>query len=357
MPDSDVSKLNNLIAELKVSGHTMALEPGLYCVFSPPGSAAQSAETGLPAVRIGAGPGRATGRVDIVGLHEDGWIGPESATLIRVEDARSNVLVTVYQAKDSRADAPQIQVVRLSGEAVAPAAGEPAQVPGPAVSLAVPAQPRTPKNVNVVAHIYGLGDVGGDLGAWMGERGSKRWIEGFAVAPVGGVPPADLEYQAVLGRGWLSPWSAGGQFCGSRSMALPILGLRVRLRGASAETHRVVLSATFVDGSEVGPVSDGDPCEAASLAALEAFHLAFEPVAGASTAPKAAARRSVPAASPPAGAKRGGKTVPPAPVKASRSTTLAKAKAMVATIPPPAEKAAPARAAKQKPAPAPKRSR
>ena len=28
----------NQIAELKVSGHTMALEPGLYCVFCAPDS-------------------------------------------------------------------------------------------------------------------------------------------------------------------------------------------------------------------------------------------------------------------------------------------------------------------------------
>ena len=62
-----------------------------------------------------------------------------------------------------------------------------------------------------------------------GSRGSR-------LRPVGGIPADDIEYQAVLGRGWMSPWVEGGQFCGSRGMALPILGLRVRLRGASAAT-------------------------------------------------------------------------------------------------------------------------
>ena len=87
------------------------------------------------------------------------------------------------------------------------------------------------------------------------------------------VTAADIEYQAVLGRGWLSPWVEGAQFCGSRGMALPILGLRIRLRGDAAQTHDVVYSATFVDGSEAGPASNGEPCEAESLAALESFQV------------------------------------------------------------------------------------
>jgi hypothetical protein len=36
-----------------------------------------------------------------------------------------------------------------------------------------------------------------------------------------GAQTGDIEYQAVLGRGWLSPWIEGGKFCGSRGMALP----------------------------------------------------------------------------------------------------------------------------------------
>ena len=296
MSDHNPPTTQSQIAELKVSGHTMALDPGLYCVFSAPGSVAPAVDTGLPTVRISAAPGAATGRVEVVGLHPGGYIGPDSATLVRVAEARSAVLVTVYQAKNTRAEAPQIQVVRISGDtqAVPPAAaaamtGDAAVTGEAAVGLLAPA--RTPREVHVVAHIYGRGDVGGEIGAWMGEPGSKRWIEGFAVAPAGEVPAADVEYQAVLGRGWLSPWSEGGQFCGSRSMALPILGLRVRLRGASAGTHRVALSATFVDGSKVGPVGDGEPCEAASLAALEAFHLSFEPIGATTAAAKAGGRQ------------------------------------------------------------------
>ncbi len=88
-----------------------------------------------------------------------------------------------------------------------------------------------------------------------------------------GLKAGDIEYQAVLGRGWLSPWIEGGKFCGSRGMALPLLGLKVRLKGNAAKTHECTYSATFVDGSSVGPVPGGETCEAETLAALEAFHL------------------------------------------------------------------------------------
>jgi hypothetical protein len=99
------------------------------------------------------------------------------------------------------------------------------------------------------------------------------WVEGFAVSPKGKVGPGDIEYQAVLGRGWLSPWAEGGQYCGSRGMSLPILGLRMRLRGEAAERFDCVVQASFVDGTEVGPSDDGEPCQAESLAPLEAFRI------------------------------------------------------------------------------------
>jgi hypothetical protein len=134
------------------------------------------------------------------------------------------------------------------------------------------------------------------LGERLGEVGSKMWIEGFAIAPATAIAMVDVEYQAVLGRGWLSPWVEGGQFCGSRGMALPVLGLRARLRGAAAETHDLSYEATFVDGSEIGPVAAGEACEAESLAAMESFviHLAerkgAKPRAGADKA-KAAVKK------------------------------------------------------------------
>ena len=101
----------------------------------------------------------------------------------------------------------------------------------------------------------------------------------------------------MLGRGWLSPWIEGGKFCGSRGMALPLLGLKVRLKGGAAKTHECSYAATFVDGSSVGPVPGGETCEAESLAALEAFQVTISPRRGGAAAARAshAGRASQPA--------------------------------------------------------------
>lgn len=271
---ADSAAQGGQIRELKVSAHTMTLDPGLYCVFNSPGSAAPKG--GLPGVRITVGPAR-TGQVSVAAFNADGWIGGDEGALVRVADGVADVLVTVYQSQDSTADAPKLQVVRLSAEpGVTPQAAPKPDAVRPATAARKDRQVDAPEGVEVMAHVYGRGDVGARIGSWMGEPGSQRWIEGFGIAPVEGIPLGDIEYQAVLGRGWLSPWSEGGQFCGSRGMSLPILGLRVRLRGGSAKTHRVALSASFVDGSRVGPVADGEACEAPSLAALEAFQVRFE---------------------------------------------------------------------------------
>ena len=111
------------------------------------------------------------------------------------------------------------------------------------------------------------------LGEWIGTRGSKSWIEGFAVKPREGVAAEDIEYQGVLGRGWLSPWVEGGKFCGSRGMALPLLGIKLRLKGAAAREWDCSYEATFTDGTNAGPVGADEACEAESLASMEAFRI------------------------------------------------------------------------------------
>jgi hypothetical protein len=147
------------------------------------------------------------------------------------------------------------------------------------------------------------------LGDWIGTRGSGAWIEGFAVKPREGLAAEDIEYQGVLGRGWLSPWVEGGKFCGSRGMALPLLGIKLRLKGAAARQWECSYEATFTDGSKVGPVSADETCEAESLASLEAFRIELRRrniQAGPAQEPAAAAKPARPARSA-ARAKPGGR--------------------------------------------------
>lgn len=265
------------VAELQVSGHLMTLETGLFCVFQTPGSPQSDPATGLPGVRITPAPGLA-GRPEAVSVstfREDGWLNG-TAALVRVSDGSAQILVTIYQNKGKDA-APRLQVLRLSGEPNAASAPEP--VAAEQLNGIAPATEATPPqdNPEVMAHVHRMGDVSCTRGEWLGRKGSRQWVEGFGLAPLAGLAPEDLEYQAVLGRNWLSPWVESGKFCGSRGMALPLLGLKVRLKGAAAKQFECSYSATFVDGTEAGPVAGGDPCEAESLAALEALQIVIHP--------------------------------------------------------------------------------
>lgn len=265
------------IDELRVTAHMMTLDAGLFCIVSRPVAGSDPVH-GLPGVRITVAPG-AAGRPDAVtvrGFRDDGWLsGTGDATLVRVVGGAAQILVTVYQKQGGADAAPNLQVMRLTDQTGAMVAAPEQPAPAVPAPLAAPAAATSEarKAMDLIAHIQSRGDVGCMLGDWMGEAGSRNWVEGFAIAPTQEVLPADIEYQAVLGRGWLSPWAEGGQFCGSRGMALPVLGLRVRLRGAAAQSHECSYSASFVDGTKIGPIAGGEACEAESLAPLEAFQV------------------------------------------------------------------------------------
>ncbi len=304
------------IAELKVSGHLMTFDAGIYCIFNPPGSPVPDPMTGLPGVRVSLPPGAASHpeAVTISTFRDDGWLGGwNGAALVRVARGPAQLLVTIYQLPNHPADAPKLQIIRLTeGHALpaqpgraatraapqgalpaAPAAGIPAAAPQAQSSPSGGAAADT-ANAEIVAHIQTRGDVIAQLADWVGTPGSKHWIEGFALSPKQTVGPDDIEYQAVLGRGWLSPWAEGGQFCGSRGMSLPILGLRVRLRGEAADRFDCAVAATFVDGTESGPLDNGEPCQAESLAPLEAFRIEVRPRSAVEPASKKGAVKPAP---------------------------------------------------------------
>jgi hypothetical protein len=258
---------SDLVQELKVTGHLMALPAGLFCIVNEP-SAAGIKNGGFPGIRISPPP-NGSSDVEIAGFRADGWLKANGdAALVRVIKGPAQILVTIYQLPNEPDSAPKLQVRQLIGAVEAPA--------GQAGPQAVPPVGTTEK-ADVLAHIQSRGDVGVKFGNWLGERGSKNWIEGFAIALPDGFDAADLSYQAVLGRGWLSPWVEAGQYCGSRGMALPLLGFRVRLQGAAAEDYDVICSATFIDGTSAGPVGNDETCEGENLAPLEALEITLIP--------------------------------------------------------------------------------
>ena len=316
------------VSELRVSGNLMRLETGLYCIVNKPVDHADL-RSGLPGVRLSPAPGidSRPEQVEISTFRGDGWLsGFGDAALVRVHSGPVHVLLTIYQSPDHPEAAPNIQVVKLL-DTTLPQAGTTARQSGTplgaaltdamgsshvtalAAELRAPGEAGGPRVMDMVAHIQGLGDVGALLGDRLGEVGSKRWIEGFAIAPARNIAPGDIEYQAVLGRGWLSPWVEGGEFCGSRGMALPVLGLRVRLRGDAARDFDCSYAASFTDGTQSGQVAAGGSCESESLAPLESFQVMLRPRVQAPVAPRPTAPAPTPA--PPPAASPTPKAAPP----------------------------------------------
>ena len=259
---TDIQARPGDVQELKVSAHLMTLDAGLFCIVHEPNPAATSIG-GLPGVRVTPAP-MAGETLTISSFRADGWLaGSGDAALVRVHRAPAQVLVTVYQRANAPEAAPRLQVMRLAN--------------APAEAAQATAAPIAPEPMDVLAHIQTRGDVGAKFNNWLGEPGSGHWIEGIAVAAPEGISAEDLSYQGVLGRGWLSPWVDAGNYCGSRGMALPLIGLRVRLQGEAAEQFDLKVEASFVDGARIGPVGSDETCEADSLAALEAVKLTLEP--------------------------------------------------------------------------------
>jgi len=289
------------MSELRVSAHLMTLDPGMFCVVRTAGTTPENPDTGLPGVRVSLPPGR-QGQPDAVSIstfRSDGWLGGgNDAALVRISGRPAQIMVTIYQAANQGPEAaPRLQVVRVSADSASTAA----PIGGPASGMPAAPSPAEAPKFDVVAHLQRTGDVGCHFGEWLGTRGSQLWIEGFGLAQIPDIAPEDLEYQAVLGRGWLSPWVASGKFCGSRGMALPLLGIRIRLLNAAARAYALSYSASFVDGTLVGPVESGEACEAESLAALEAIQITITPKTE-DTEPKSA--RGAPRTAPPPGLSR-----------------------------------------------------
>ncbi|MCE2565574.1 hypothetical protein [Komagataeibacter sp. FNDCF1] len=245
---------------LQATARLMRLEAGTYCIFHASGPA-RGAYGPLSGMRISPPPGMAG--VQVSTFDTDGWIGGhDGAALVRVPPPGGAVLVTTYRATEG-CELPGLQVVRLAGTA-------------PRVAPAATAAPAHAEAGSMVAHIQRRGDVKVPLGAWMGQEGSGQWLEGFVIGPASGMAMADLEYQAILGQDWFSPWVEGGQYCGSRGMALPLLGLRVRLKDMAARNFTCRVEASFTDGTRMGPVED-EPLMAPSQAPLEAFRIEIRP--------------------------------------------------------------------------------
>ncbi|QCE33250.1 hypothetical protein FAI41_06385 [Acetobacteraceae bacterium] len=280
MPDKASSML---IGELKVRAHVMTLGSGVYCLFLAKDKGILSSKE-FPAVKVSLAPGERgeSDNVSISSFDNEGWLNEEtSALLVKVKTGPAKILVSFYDEMESDAALPRLQLLQVGGEEE-----QKNDLLGTKTR-----REEDFKEGHLLAHIQEQGDVLQPISDWIGEIGNNLWIEGFKIAVPPPLKPQDLEYQAVLGKGWLSPWVEGGEFCGSRGMSLPLLGLKVRLCGEIAQKWELKIEAAFTDGFRIDNLQERElTLESPDHAPLEAFKITFEEKSQKKTVKKASSR-------------------------------------------------------------------
>jgi hypothetical protein len=237
---------------LDVTAQLITLAQGMFSVeLEADDTAVTEMGMVLPAARLDPLPPLGDARVHFSTLADTSLILPGThPSFLRVTGGTIAVLLTIY--KLTGASPPRLRVTALQpGPAATPRPSGPSPKPDPVL-------PSLP--IVVTVHVSGHGDLTATGGMWAGSPDAATPIEGLAIEPLAPLDSGLLEYQAIMGQDWVSPWMRGGEFCGSRQLALALLGVRIRLRGAAAETYRCQFWGHF-DGAEVGPFESGQACE------------------------------------------------------------------------------------------------
>jgi len=262
-------------ATLDATAQFLSFEVGMYAVELFSGNQVRtSAGLPLPCARLDclASGLVLKGRAVVSTTREGGWLSHgDMPALIRVVEGSAAVVLTIY--KSAGTESPELRI-RFIRDDVLRTASDPLEGADPGQTS--PSEAALP--FRLLVHAQERGDIRVGVAEWGGVPGSGLLLEGFAIetAAEAGLEPGELEYQAVLGEGWNTPWFTAGEFCGSRGLALPILGLRVRLTASAAEKYDCTIWGNFVGVGEVGPIASGDACEADGKP-MDALRVAITP--------------------------------------------------------------------------------
>ena len=116
----------------------------------------------------------------------------------------------------------------------------------------------------ITAHVQNRGDLPFVGPGWVGCVGERLWIEAFTINPLEGFLPEEIEYKAITGTGFETPWVPGGTMCGTRGSSNPLVGFAIRLRGAAAERYVCRYRGAFLGAAIAGPFRNGAACRSAS---------------------------------------------------------------------------------------------
>jgi hypothetical protein len=247
-------------ARLDVTAQILDFEPGFYAVeVVAPKTICGVSGMHVPCIRLDPILKGGGSRAFVSTMTDCALVDPEAPpAYLRITGGKVSVLLTIYKLTDGTS-APELRITLLQQA-----------IPHSEAATPKPALASAP--LRLMTHIERIGDMTVAGGIWAGQPGRSGALEGFAVTPSDGVPPEEIEYQAILGKDWTTPWLAGGEFCGSRGLSLPILGVRIRLRGNAAKTHQCSYWGKFANAGEFGPAVDGAVC-ANGGAAMESLRV------------------------------------------------------------------------------------
>jgi GT2 family glycosyltransferase/glycosyltransferase involved in cell wall biosynthesis len=133
--------------------------------------------------------------------------------------------------------------------------------PGNAADVVVSREISSAPRTQITVHVQNRGDLPFVGPGWAGCVGERLWIEAFTINPLEGFLPEDIEYKALTGTGFETPWCSGGTVCGTRGASNPLIGFAIRLRGPAAERYECRYRGSFLASGIVGPSRNGGPCK------------------------------------------------------------------------------------------------
>jgi GT2 family glycosyltransferase/glycosyltransferase involved in cell wall biosynthesis len=246
----------------------------------------------LPAVNVGLAPGQAPDAVEFLSAPgtAGNWLYEAGHTLVaRVQEKPATFLLTSLRLPDGpllsiavdRLDLPNLDV---AGAQRLELPAEPTTIDVSALQTAKPAatagasEPADGLRLSITAHVQRWGDTEFSDALWAGHVGQRLWIEAFSVKPLEGITPDQLEYKGLTAAGYETPWLSNGAPCGTRGMAMPLVGFAVRVKpGADAPAYDCEYSGAFLSGATIGPRRNGAPCFSTPEDPLEAIQLKIVP--------------------------------------------------------------------------------
>lgn len=214
------------------------------------------AEGLFPALQVIAAPGQAGDVLE--------RIAPSATDSIWLCDSNDSIVLRVKQ------DGTQVVVLLLTQPGLAPLRIDLRKLdeaqPTIAPRLAQPGHPPVaPADAmllrsQVVVHAEYVGDVIGMDQGWTGAIDESRAIECLTITPIADIAPVTLEYRALSAAGLETGWVEQGQPCGTRGMALPLLGFALRQRPGRSARLVCEYAGRFASGRVVGPLRNGEIC-------------------------------------------------------------------------------------------------